>query len=135
MARSTDVLGTMASQMQQLLEKSGEISKQLLALVENYDYMLQNQASITENHDIVTQNQKTIIKNQGIITHNQSSIIHNQSLIVKNQAYLKTFIYTQSQLLSLVSQRPIADIEKEVNNYFENIQQEISKGIEQPIGE
>ena len=135
MAKSNDVLEMLLEQMADLNKKMGDFSVHQINMVENYEILMQNQAKVVDNHDIVILNQKTIIKNQGIITQNQSSIIHNQSVIVKNQAYLKTFLFAQIEILTLLTKRPKGEISKEINEYFENAQIEISRGFENPVGE
>lgn len=135
MAKSTDVLDSVMDQMADLNKKMTDFSSHLMSMVENYDVLMQNQSKVVDNHDIVVENQKTIIKNQGIITHNQSSIIHNQSVIVKNQAYLKTFLFAQIEILTILTNRPKVEIADEIKSYFENAQLEISKGFENPVGE
>jgi hypothetical protein len=135
MAKSTDVLENVLDQMADLNKKMTDFSSHLISMVENYDIFMQNQSKVVDNQDIVVENQKTIIKNQGIITHNQSSIIHNQSVIVKNQAYLKTFLFAQIEILTLLTKRPKSEISDEIKSYFENAQLEISRGFENPVGE
>ncbi len=135
MAKSTDVLDTVMGQMVDLNKKMTEFSGHLLSMVENYDVLMENQAKVVDNHDIVVENQKTIIKNQGIITHNQTSIIHNQSVIVKNQAYLKTFLFAQIEILTILTKKEKSEISDEINGYFEKAQLEISYGFENPVGE
>lgn len=135
MAKSTDVLDNVMDQMTDLNRKMTDFSSHLMSMVENYDVLMQNQSKVVDNHDIVIDNQKAIIKNQGIITHNQSSIIHNQSVIVKNQSYLKTILFTQTEILTLLTQRPKEEIAEEIKLYFEKAQSEIASGFENPIGE
>ena len=135
MAKSNDVLDLLLGQLAELNKKMGEFSGHQINMVENYDILMQNQVKVAENHDLVVNNQNTIIKNLGIVIHNQNAIIHNQSKIVKNQAYLKTFLHAQVEILTLLTNRPKADISKEINLYFENAQVEISQGFEHPVGE
>jgi hypothetical protein len=135
MAKSTDVLDTVMGKLADLNKNMADFSGHLLNMVENYDVLMENQSKVVDNHDIVVENQKTIIKNQGIITHNQTSIIHNQSVIVKNQAYLKTFLFAQIEILTILTQKDKAEISEEINGYFEKAQLEISKGFENPVGE
>ncbi len=135
MAKSNDVLSQIQESLAELNKKVSDFVNNQNNMIENYDILLRNQLQTTENHDIVIQNQKTIIKNQGIITQNQSSIIHNQSVIVKNQAYLKTLIYTQTEVLALLTNRPKNEIVNEVESYLEKAQKEIAEGFEKPIGE
>jgi hypothetical protein len=134
MAKSGDILFQIQESLAELNNKVKEFINNQSNMIENYDILLKNQLQTTENHDIVVQNQKTIIKNQSIITHNQSSIIHNQSVIVKNQAYLKTLIYTQTEVLAQLTNRPKSEITKEVEDYLEKAQNEIAEGFEKPIG-
>jgi predicted metal-dependent hydrolase len=135
MAKSVDTLDKVHTKIGEVNKKMEAFLAHQLQLIENYDIMMQNQIRVTDNHDIVVANQNTIIKNQGIITQNQSSIIHNQAVIVKNQAYLKTFLHTQSEILSVITQKPRKEIAKEINDFFENTQKEIAQGFEKPIGE
>jgi hypothetical protein len=135
MAKSKDTLENVYEKVENLNQKTDVFLKHQASLIENYDILLQNQTKVTDNHDIVVANQQTIIKNQSIITQNQSSIIHNQAVIVKNQAYLKTFLHTQSEILSVITQKPRKEIAKEINDFFENAQKEIAQGFEKPIGE
>jgi len=135
MAKSNDIIETVASQVAEIDKKLSSVSAHMVSIVENYDFLLQNQTQAAENHDLVVANQNTIIQNLGIIIQNQGSIIHNQSKIVKNQAYLKTFLYAQVEILTLLTQRPKEEIANEINTYFENAQVEISKGFQNPIGE
>jgi Mg2+ and Co2+ transporter CorA len=134
MAKSDDILKQIQESLTELNKKVKEFTNNQSNMIENYDILLNNQIKTTDNHDIVVQNQKKIIQNQGIITHNQSSIIHNQSVIVKNQAYLKTLIFTQTEVLSLLTNRPKTEIVKEVEDYLEKAQKEIAEGFEEPIG-
>lgn len=135
MAKSNDILEQIQQSLADLNQKFGEFSNHQSNLIENYDILMENQLKTTENHDIVIQNQKTIIKNQGIITHNQSSIIHNQGVIVKNQAYLKTLIHAQTEIISLLSNRPKDEVADELEAYLQKAQKEIAEGFEKPIGE
>jgi Mg2+ and Co2+ transporter CorA len=134
MAKSDDILKQIQESLTELNKKVKEFTNNQSNMIENYDILLNNQIKTTDNHDIVVQNQKKIIQNQGIITHNQSSIIHNQSVIVKNQAYLKTLIFTQTEVLSLLTNRPKDEIAKEVEAYLQKAQKEIAEGFEEPIG-
>lgn len=135
MAKSGDILDQLLEQMADLNKKMTDFSSHQLSMVENYEILMQNQIKVVENHDIIVKNQNTIIKNQGIITHNQSSIIHNQGVIVKNQAYLKTFLYSQTEILTILTNKPKEIISKEITDFFKSAQEEISKGFEKPIGE
>ena len=135
MAKSGDILDQLLEQVADLNKKMTNFSLNQLSLVENYEILIQNQIKVADNHDIVIENQNTIIKNQGIITQNQSSIIHNQGVIVKNQAYLKTFLYAQTEILTLLSNKPKELITKEITDFFETAQLEISNGFEKPVGE
>jgi hypothetical protein len=135
MGKTDGILQKSAETLDKLNQKLGNLLLQQASIVENYDLLLQNQQSLADNNDIVVQNQKTIIKNQGIITSNQASIIHNQTTIVKNQAYLKTFLYTQAEILSLLTQRSKEEISAEIQIYFELMKQEATQEIEKPIGE
>ena len=135
MGKTDGILQKSAETLDELNQKLGNLLLQQASIVENYDLLLQNQQSLADNNDIVVQNQKTIIKNQGIITSNQVSIIHNQTTIVKNQAYLKTFLHTQTEILSLLTQRSKEEISTEIQAYFELMKQESIKDIEKPMGE
>jgi Mg2+ and Co2+ transporter CorA len=135
MAKSNDLIENVADQVSDMNKRLTEVTCHMSSMVENYDYLLQNQTQVADNHDLVVANQNTIIQNLGIIIHNQTAIIHNQSKIVKNQAYLKTFLFAQVEILTLLTQKPKEEISKEINTYFENAQIEISKGFENPIGE
>lgn len=135
MAKSGDILDQLLEQMADLNKKMANFSLHQVSMVENYEILMQNQTKVADNHDIVVKNQNTIIKNQGIITQNQSSIIHNQAVIVKNQAYLKTFLYAQTEILTLLTNKPKEIISKEITDFFESAQLEISKGFEKPVGE
>jgi flagellar biosynthesis chaperone FliJ len=135
MAKSNDLIETVAGQVGEIDSKLSSVFTHITSIVENYDFLLQNQNQVADNHDLVVANQNTIIQNLGIIIQNQGSIIHNQSKIVKNQAYLKTFLYAQVEILTLLTKRPKEEISDEINTFFENAQIEISKGFENPIGE
>lgn len=134
MARSSDVLENVNVQLSDLTNNMSNFSKHLSTMVENYDMLTENQVKVADNHDIVVENQRTIIKNQGIITHNQISIINNQSVIVNNQAYLKTLIYGQIQILTLLTNKDKSEISEEIHAYLKTAQLEISKGFEYSIG-
>jgi hypothetical protein len=133
MAKSGDILEQTNQNLSELNAQINEFSNHQINMIENYDILLQNQLKTTDNHDIVVQNQKTIIKNQGIITFNQSAIINNQGLIVKNQAYLKTMIFTQAKIISLITKQPVEEVVLEVESFLQNTQSEISKGFEETI--
>jgi len=135
MAKSVDVLDRLNQQMEALNQKMSEFASHQVNMIENYEILMQNQIQVAENHDLVVANQNRIIENLGIVIHNQSSIIHNQSKIVKNQAYLKTFLYAQVEILTILTDRPKSEIEKEVSDFFENAKIEIASGFENPIGE
>ena len=135
MAKSVDVLDRLNEQLEALNNKMSEFALHQINMIENYEVFMENQVKVAENHDVVIGNQNKIIENLGIIIHNQSAIIHNQSKIVKNQAYLKTFLYAQIEILTILTNRPKKEIEKEVTSYFENAKIEISTGFENPIGE
>jgi hypothetical protein len=135
MAKSGDLIEQMHENVMKLSSKMSSFTEHQLSMIENYELLMQNQLKVTDNHDTVVSNQNTIIKNQSIITQNQSSIIHNQAVIVKNQAYLKTFLYAQTEILTIITQRPKAEIAQEINAFFENAQKEIAQGFEKPIGE
>lgn len=135
MAKADSSSQKSAETLNELNQSLGNLLLQQASIVENYDFLLQNQQILVNNNDVVIQNQKTIIKNQGIITSNQASIIHNQTTIVKNQAYLKTFLHTQTEILSLLTKRSKEEISTEIQNYFELMKQESIKEIEKPIGE
>lgn len=135
MAKSVDFLANLNQQMDALNHRMSEFANHQVNMIENYEILMQNQVKVAENHDVVISNQNKIIENLGIIIHNQSAIIHNQSKIVKNQAYLKTFLYAQVEILTILTNRPKVEIEKEVTDFFENAKVEIAKGFENPIGE
>lgn len=135
MAKSVDILDKLNQQMDALNSKMSEFANHQVNMIDNYEILMQNQIKVAENHDFVVANQRKIIENLGIIVQNQSSIIHNQSKIVKNQAYLKTFLMAQVEILTILTNRPKSEIEKEVLDYFENAKVEISRGFENPLGE
>ncbi|MGL4630644.1 MAG: hypothetical protein ACRCVT_05495 [Leadbetterella sp.] len=133
MAKAVDSLENIHTSLDELDLKMKTFLNHQSQLIDNYDILIANQQKVSQNHDIVVSNQQTIIKNQGIITQNQSSIIHNQAVIVKNQAYLKTFLHTQAEILSLLTRKSKAEIDLEVNAFFENAQKEIASGFEKAV--
>ena len=133
MQKNDNSLEQLLADVENMKQQLALFSEHQASMIDNYSIMMQNQGKVVENHDIVIRNQQTIIKSLGIIIQNQSSIIHNQNLILNNQAYLKTLIHTQTEILSILSNRNKEEISKEVHEYFLKMQGEISKGLEPPI--